>query len=347
MSRKAPSEHRLMSNHIQICSCSFCCQTTERRPNVFTSITNKQQRVIVTSPGRIDMLTAALLCSLNISTEVTFEPSFDQSLCFLSFSLDGGWNRNKKMCFSIHVSAGGRTVETKAEPLTDSFTGRSVPRVEEACWWCVQGPSVLQVTWHQLVTLCLNMWKQTAAGVWTWRCRRCTATWSWWCHHHVTADTLWNTTYTVSYLLSATRGQRWEGFFLFCCWVQRQLLIWPRTSFYTTASTSSPERRKGGGWSQAQQDHLPRSESLLIGCQVLLSSLVSLQSFDGVDVLRQLRLPPHQDLVLLQILQTLWGLALHGLLQQLDVFSGWSLRFHRVHSHRSTVTVQHVLLLWV
>lgn len=32
---------------------------------------------------------------------------------------------------------------------------------------------------------------------------------------------------------------------------------------------------------------------------------MSLQSFDGVDVLRQLRLPPHQYFVLLQILQTL------------------------------------------
>lgn len=48
-----------------------------------------------------------------------------------------------------------------------------------------------------------------------------------------------------------------------------------------------------------------RSESLLIGCQVLLGPLVGLQGFDGVDVLRQLRLPPHQDLVLLQILQAL------------------------------------------
>lgn len=35
-------------------------------------------------------------------------------------------------------------------------------------------------------------------------------------------------------------------------------------------------------------DRLPWSESLLIGCQVLLGPLVSLQSFDGVDVLRQL-----------------------------------------------------------
>lgn len=55
------------------------------------------------------------------------------------------------------------------------------------------------------------------------------------------------------------------------------------------------------------RDRLPWSESLLIGCQVLLGSLVGLQSFDGVDVLRQLRLPPHQNLLLLQLLQTLRG----------------------------------------
>lgn len=46
----------------------------------------------------------------------------------------------------------------------------------------------------------------------------------------------------------------------------------------------------------------PWSESLLIGCQVLLSPLMGLEGFDGVDILWQLRLSPHQDLVLLQLL---------------------------------------------
>lgn len=49
------------------------------------------------------------------------------------------------------------------------------------------------------------------------------------------------------------------------------------------------------------------SEGFLIGCQVLLSPLVSLQGFDGVDILRKLGLPPHQDFLLLQVLQTLMG----------------------------------------
>lgn len=68
-----------------------------------------------------------------------------------------------------------------------------------------------------------------------------------------------------------------------------------------------PPQRDGqqGGGVKLSRDHLPRSESLLIGCQVLLGSLVSLQSFDGVDVLRKLRLPPHQDFVLLQVFLTL------------------------------------------
>ena len=78
------------------------------------------------------------------------------------------------------------------------------------------------------------------------------ATWSRWCHHHMTADTRWDSTYTVSYLLSATRGQRWEG----RCVVERSVSsvpIWPQTSRSTTPSTSSPERRTAGGRSQAQQ----------------------------------------------------------------------------------------------
>lgn len=57
---------------------------------------------------------------------------------------------------------------------------------------------------------------------------------------------------TVSYLLSATRGQRWGGL-LFCfsfeCSVS-SVLIWPPTSFSTTASTSSPERWTRGGQAQ-------------------------------------------------------------------------------------------------
>ena len=62
-----------------------------------------------------------------------------------------------------------------------------------------------------------------------------------------------------------------------------------------------------GGGVRLGRDLFPWSESLLIGCQVLFSSLVGLQSLDGVDILRQLGLPPHQDLLLLQILQTLQG----------------------------------------
>lgn len=49
----------------------------------------------------------------------------------------------------------------------------------------------------------------------------------------------------------------------------------------------------------------PRSEGFLVGRQVLLRSLVSFQGFYSIHVLRQLRLPPHQNLFLLDIFQPL------------------------------------------
>lgn len=84
---------------------------------------------------------------------------------------------------------------------------------------------------------------------------------------------------------------------LFLLWTQRQL---------RPGGTRRPGDSDGTGSQSGWGRTAPlRSERLLIGCQVLLSSLMSLQGFDGVDVLRQLRLLPHQNLLLFQVLHPL------------------------------------------
>lgn len=107
----------------------------------------------------------------------------------------------------------------------------------------------------------------------------------------------------VSYWQLTTWGRSWFLFYFFLVeHSYSSILVW-----FSAAKTTFPPRntQEGAEPGSGGEGPLSWSKSLLIGCQVLFGSLMSLQSFDGVDVLRQLRLPPHQYFVLLQILQTL------------------------------------------